>query len=448
MYTEQFKGKKIALLGLDIEGKSLINFLTKNGVEILILDEKDINYSTFQNKELIKSTSRKNVKWDKLECLIINYDDKSLIELAQKNNCSVLSITDFLIKYFSDFNYIGLIGESGISVTCFLLKYFLCKNELNKENNLSKINCCFDLNNFGENKNYIVKLDQELFNIIQNPHFNNLIIFDLDYSKASLEKIQKMILNQDEDNFTILNLDNKEVKEFYKILKDDERVKVQLIPISANKIMREGVSLINNEFYVNIDGKSEEYLAEKFTNLDGEQNKINILATITILSKLGYNPQEIIESLHNYKSVSEIFEVVSHKENFVFINDIKNKNKSQSLISFDNIYWLLCVDDAEFELNDFIELQKYFNKVKYVFLIGKYNDTILNLFRDNNIEYSIMYDMKNTLEKLKILLKEEKKEEKITILLSSMNNLEDSEFYEENSKEFDRIINKEDSDEL
>lgn len=448
MYTEQFKGKKIALLGLDIEGKSLINFLTKNGVEILILDEKDINYSTFQNKELIKYTSRKNVKWDKLECLIINYDDKSLIELAQKNNCSVLSITDFLIKYFSDFNYIGLIGESGISVTCFLLKYFLCKNELNKENNLSKINCCFDLNNFGENKNYIVKLDQELFNIIQCPHFNNLVVFDLDYDKLSLEKIQKMILNQDENNFTVLNLDNKEVKEFYKILKDDERVKTQLIPVSANKIMSEGISLINNEFYVNIDGESEEYLADKFTNLDGEQNKINILATLVILIKLGYNPQEVIENLHNYKSVSEVFEVVSHKENFVFINDIKNKNKSQSLISFDNIYWLLCVDDAEFELNDFVELQKYFDKIKYVFLIGKYNDAILNLFRDNDINYSIMYDMESTFEKLKTLLREEKKEEKITILLSSMNNLEDSEFYEENSEEFDKIIKKEDDNGL
>ena len=100
MYTEQFKGKKIALLGLDSEGKGLINFLTKNGAEILILDEKDIDYSTFQNKELVKSLSRKNIKWDKLECLIINYDDKSLIELAQKNNCSVLSIADFLIKLF------------------------------------------------------------------------------------------------------------------------------------------------------------------------------------------------------------------------------------------------------------------------------------------------------------------------------------------------------------
>lgn len=448
MYTEQFKGKKIALLGLDSEAKNFINFLTNNGIEVLILDDKDIDYSVFQNKELIKTSSRKNLKWDKLECLIINYDDKSIVELAKTNDCPILSIVDFFIEYFSNFNYIGLIGESGISITCFLLQYFLCKNELNKENNLSKINCCFDINNFGENKNYIVKLDQELFNIIQNPHFNNLIIFDLDYSKASLEKIQKMILNQDEDNFVILNLDNKEVKEFYRILKDDERVKTQLIPISANKIMSEGVSLINNEFYVNIDGKSEEYLAEKFTNLDGEQNKINILATITILNKLGYNPQEIIESLHNYKSVSEVFEVVSHKENFVFINDIKNKNKSQSLISFDNIYWLLCVDDAEFELNDLVELQKYFDKIKYVFLIGKYNDTILNLFRDNDINYSIMYDMESTFEKLKILLREEKKEEKITILLSSMNNLEDSEFYEENSKEFDRIINKEDSDEL
>ena len=132
----------------------------------------------------------------------------------------------------------------------------------------------------------------------------------------------------------------------------------------------------------------------------------------------------------------------------MFINDIKNKNKSQSLISFDNIYWLLCVDDAEFELNDFVELQKYFDKIKYVFLIGKYNDAILNLFRDNDINYSIMYDMESTFEKLKTLLREEKKEEKITILLSSMNNLEDSEFYEENSEEFDKIIKKEDDNGL
>lgn len=448
MHIEQFKGKKIALLGLDSEAKNFINFLTNNGIEVLILDDKDIDYSVFQNKELIKTSSRKNLKWDKLECLIINYDDKSIVELAKTNDCPILSIVDFFIEYFSNFNYIGLIGESGISITCFLLQYFLCKNELNKENNLSKISCCFDLSNFGNNKNYIVRLDQELFNIIQNPHFNNLVVFDLEYSKNSLEKIQKMILNQDEDNFVILNLDNKEVKEFYRILKDDERVKTQLIPVSANKIMSEGVSLINNEFYVNIDDQSEEYLAEKFTNLDGEQNKINILATLVILIKLGYNPQEVIENLHNYKSVSEVFEVVSHKENFVFINDIKNKNKSQSLISFDNIYWLLCVDDAEFELNDFVELQKYFDKIKYVFLIGKYNDTILNLFRDNDINYSIMYDMESTFEKLKILLREEKKEEKITILLSSMNNLEDSEFYEENSEEFDKIIKKEEDNGL
>lgn len=448
MHIEQFKGKKIALLGLDVEGKSLINFLTKNGVEILILDEKDIDYSTFQNEELIKSTSRKNVKWDKLECLIINYDDKSLIELAQKNNCSVLSITDFLIKYFSDFNYIGLIGESGISVTCFLLKYFLCKNELNKENNLSKINCCFDLNNFGENKNYIVKLDQELFNIIQNPHFNNLIIFDLDYSKASLEKIQKMILNQDEDNFTILNLDNKEVKEFYKILKDDERVKVQLIPISANKIIDNGISLINNEFYINVDNRNEEFLADTFASLIGEQNKINILATLALLIKKNYNPQEVIENIHNYKGVGEVFEIILQKENFVFVDDIKNKNKFQSLITFDNIYWLLCIDEPEFELDEFVKLQKYFHKLKYVFIIGKHNETITNLFDDNDVKYSIMYDMETSLQKLKELLKDEKKEEKIIILLSSINNLEDNEFYKVNGEIFDKIIKREEDNEL
>lgn len=448
MNIEQFKDKKIVVFGLNTIGKSFVNFLSKNGIKVLILDKKDNNYSDFQYENLVNFISRRDIKWEEIECLIINHDDKSLIELAKKEHCQVFSIIDFFTKYFAEYNYIGLIGESGISITHFLLKYFLYKNELHKDYDPSNVDCYFNLNNFGKDKNYIVQLNQENFNFIQNPHFNSLIIFDLDYNNISLEKIQKMLLDQNEKDLAILNLDNKEIRDIYKIIKHDESYKSNIIPISANKIIENGVSFINNEFYINIDKKNEEYLAEQFINLNGEQNRLNILAVFTLLIKKGYNPQEIIENFHNCKCVGNVFEIVAHKENFIFINDIRNKNKSQSLISFDNIYWILCMDEAEFEFNKFIKLQEYFSKIKYVFLIGNYTEDILDIFRKNNINYSIMYDMKNVFEKIKILIKGEKKEEKITILLSSINDIEESKIYEENSRAFEKLVNKEESNEF
>lgn len=443
MSIEQFKGKEIAVFGMNSAGKSFVDFLNKNGIKTSILDEKNANYSDFKYEDLIEFVSRNDLKWNEIECLVVNYDDKALIELAEKKECQVFSILDFFEKYFSEYNYIGLVGESGISISCSLLKYFLYRNELHRDYDFSKVDTCFNINYFGNNKDYIVQLNQEAFNFIQNPHFNNLIIFDLDYNSSSLDKIQKMLLDQNDDDFAILNIDNKEIKELYKTIKDDESYKTTFIPISINKIIDNGVSFINNEFYINIDGKSEECLADRFESLDGEQNKINLLAIFALLTKRGYGSQEIIENFHSYKGIGNVFEIVSHRENIIFIDDIKNKNKSQALISFDNIYWILCVDEAEFEFEKFKELEEYFSKIKYVFLIGNYNENILDIFRENNVNYSIMYDMKDIFEKINILIKGEKREEKITILLSSINDIEENKLYDNFSEDFEILVNKE-----
>ncbi len=448
MHIEQFKGKKIAVYGLDNIGKLFVNFLNKNAISVVILDESDIDYSIFQNQELITSLSSNKVNWRELECLVINNTNETLNSLAEKNNCQVYSILDFFKKYFTEYNYIGLIGKSGFSITSFLLKHFLYKYNMDEQRESLKYDTCIDLDKFGKNNDCIIQLNDDVFKIIQGPRLNSLIIFDLDYEKSALDKIEKMILKQENGDFTILNMDNKEVKELYKELKDDERIKTQLIPISANKIIDNGISLINNEFYINVDNRNEEFLADTFASLIGEQNKINILATLALLIKKNYNPQEVIENIHNYKGVGEVFEIILQKENFVFVDDIKNKNKFQSLITFDNIYWLLCIDEPEFELDEFVKLQKHFHKLKYVFIIGKHNETITNLFDDNDVKYSIMYDMETSLQKLKELLKDEKKEEKIIILLSSINNLEDNEFYKVNGEIFDKIIKREEDNEL
>lgn len=440
MSLGQLINKKIAVFGSNIEIKKFINFLSKNDISVLVIDEKEYDFN-FEKHELVSFINRNNIDWKGIDCLVIWQDDKSIVEMARKNNCDVFSILEFFEKYFSEYNYIGIIGESGSSITSDMLKFLFCKMKLNLDYEICKRESYFTLAKFGDTKNYVFELSQEIFPLLQSPHFNNVILFDLNYNKNDITKIKNIILNQSEYDFAILNIDNRDIKEFYNTIKEDDNCKSQLIPISINKIQKNGISFVNNEIYINIDEKNDEFITNEFKNLDGEQNKINILAVLTLLTKLNYNTLEVIEYLYNFRTSDDVFEVVLHKDNFVFINDIKNKNKSQSLISFDNIYWILCIDEIEFEFSEFLNLVECFNKVKYVFIIGIYDDEVLKVFRDNEINYFIMYDMENIFRKIEELMEEEKREEKITVLLSSINDIEDSPFYEKCSGDFEKMVN-------
>ena len=441
MPINQLVNKKVVVFGSNCAIKNFANFLLKNDISVIFSDEKECNFD-IEKKELVSFADRTNINWSEIDCLVVWQDDKSIVEMAKKNNCPVFSIVEFFEKYFSEYNYIGLIGETGSSIASDMLKYLFCKMKMNLDYDICKKESYFTLAKFGDTKSYILELDQEIFPLLQSPHFNNIILFDLNYNNNDIAKIKNMILNQTEDDFTILNIDNRDVKEFYNSVKDDSNYKTQLIPISINKIQKDGVSFVNNEIYTNVDDKNDEFITNEFKNLDGEQNKTNILAVSTLLLKLGYNIQEIIEDLYNFKTSDDVFELVLHKENFVFINDIKNKNKAQSLISFDNIYWILCIDEIDFEFSEFLKLVEYFDKVKYVFITGNYNEEILKIFRDNEINYFIMYDMNNIFRKIEELMENEKREEKITVLLSSINDIEDSSFYEECSEDFEKMVNE------
>ena len=199
--------------------------------------------------------------------------------------------------------------------------------------------------------------------------------------------------------------------------------------------------IFNNEIYVNQDNNSTEYITKEFPFLNGEQNKLNILSVFALLYYHKYNIDDIIENIYSFKPCDDVFEMVLHTENYSFINDIKNKNKEQSLNAFDNIYWILCIDDIKYEFNYFHDLTKYFNKIKYIFVIGTYNDELLKIFRDNEIQYFVMYSIKDILEKVNYLSSQEEKEEKITILLSSINDLDNNDFYNKCSDNFDKLVN-------
>lgn len=439
MDSSQFNNKKVAIFGINNCYGNFVNFLLNNNVSVVLVDTN--LDAEAKNKNNISAVKRSEIVWNELECLVLLHNDTSLTELAAKNDCPALSQVEFFTKYFISFNYTALVGNSGSSITSDIIKYVLCRKNQSFDYEICKKECYFTIYNFGKTKDYIIDLNENLMRSLHAPHFNNIIIFDLNYSVICANKIKEMLLNQTDEDFLILNMDNADVKILYNTLKDNGNFAAKIVPISVNKILKQGISYVNNEIYVDCDGKSEEFMTNEFINLTGRQNKTNILSAFAYFFARGYDMQEIIENMYSFQTSNDIFEIVMHRENLSFINDINNRNKSQSLIAFDNIYWILCADDIDFEFSNFLELKEYFNSVKYVFIVGQYSDELLSFFRENQVKYYIMYDMKSVFNLINGMIEHEKKEEKITILLSSINNLDDNEFYEKCSGNFEKLIN-------
>lgn len=441
MSLKEINNKQVVIYGSDLMNQNFVNFLTKYDIRVIILNSNNITFNIETNK-LVSYSNIEDIQWQLIECLITNKFDSIIDELSKKYNFAILSIANFFIKYFPEYNYIGLIGETGSSISSDLIKHILSRLELNLEYNVCQRDDLFTLTKFTKTNNYVFEVEKDMLSTEHNlPKFNNIILFDLDYSNTEKERIKKNILDRSNSKLIVLNIDNKEIKDFYNEIKDMNNELFTIIPISIQKILKYGVSFINNEIYVNQDNNSTEYITKEFPFLNGEQNKLNILSVFALLYYHKYNIDDIIENIYSFKPCDDVFEMVLHTENYSFINDIKNKNKEQSLNAFDNIYWILCIDDIKYEFNYFHDLTKYFNKIKYIFVIGTYNDELLKIFRDNEIQYFVMYSIKDILEKVNYLSSQEEKEEKITILLSSINDLDNNDFYNKCSDNFDKLVN-------
>ena len=102
-------------------------------------------------------------------------------------------------------NKIAIFGESGSFITTKLLQHIFCKLKT-----ASQYEFC--IKNFDKENIAIQSFDEQNISSLELLHYKNIIVFDLEYSQIDIKKISKMISLQDEDDYLILNVDNKEVK--------------------------------------------------------------------------------------------------------------------------------------------------------------------------------------------------------------------------------------------
>ena len=382
MNLDELKNKKIAILGLGIEGIALAEFLCEKVKEITILDqtseEKILNRLT--GKELVKAkrilSCNKNKKQFGLKC----FDDLSKFDIifrspgisylnpkiqeALKNNIEVTS----QIKLFFGLcpaKIIGVTGTKGKGTTASLISEILKENSKletrnskqiqNSNDEISKQNSDFSrevylAGNIGypaitlidkvkEDDIVILELSSfQLMDLEVSPHisvFTNLYEDHLDYH-SDIEEYKKAKFNilkyQSEKDFAVLNFDATFSNEYINQLKS----KVLYFSKTQEKDV---VVRKNNENYeVILDPKNRniKICDEKNIKLFGLHNLENIAAASIVTDILNVEYKKIQEVVKNFKGLPHRLEFIGEIDGVKFINDSFATNPEPTQAAIDS----------------------------------------------------------------------------------------------------------------
>jgi len=307
--SKSTKNLKVAVLGLGLEGKDLVNFLQKQGYSLTIIDEKpkkELDLTEIKTKGLAficgpNSFARANLQnFDIVFRSPGIYRFRKELVKAEKQGTKISSA----LKLFFDLcpaKIIGVTGTKGKGTTSTLI-YEILKNS-NKDVYLA--------GNIGKpylgllpklKKDSWVVLELSSFQLIdleKSPHIAvvlNITSDHLDWHKDREEYVdakKNIVKHQKKSDFAILSKDYQTPKSFAKSTS-------QVVFFSKK----------------NLQQKYRENLL-----LRGEHNLENISAAVTVAKILKIKDEVVTQVLRNFKGLEHRLELVREIKGVTFYND-------------------------------------------------------------------------------------------------------------------------------
>ncbi len=436
----------IFILGINNVNMSLANIFAKKEIKTFLWDfdnkiindrKNDFNLNEFINLLDINQCDFNNIDYIILSKDIIsnNNDSKTLLFRLEKVKEKVFLDIEFIFELYPDNKYIALFApDYDFIVTTIMQNIF-------KYSNIKSINIEGTFNDIIEkteeknNSSTIVNFDNIIcysgisnyrVNFLKNFKFDALAILDISEdvweNKKLLKQRKNLISLQNESTIIFMNIDNKYIKKFYTEFIEDDNLKCKIIPISASKMLNDGISYINNVIYnyygndnLSYDLKENDYFASYI-------NRLSLLSAFMITKICGVENDVILDALSSFNGIKNCLEYVEQYNNIKFINNIAANNNSilkSPFESYDNIYLIIIIDESK--INGGFDKKEQNNRknVKKVYLVDQLNlveeDIIDNkkIFRFNNLKDAI----NSAINEIEL---EEDKENNVTILLNPM----------------------------
>ncbi|EKD85615.1 MAG: UDP-N-acetylmuramoyl-L-alanyl-D-glutamate synthetase [uncultured bacterium] len=358
---KNWKNKRVAVLGLGIEGLSSVKFLIKHEAQVTILDRKkeeelrSICHAEFisasNNLSSVKSEILKQVQddngkgikiiggkdylnnLDKFDVIVRSPGVKrNLPEIiyAEKNGVEITSQT----KIFFDLcpcPIIGITGTKGKGTTATLVYEMLKKQGLDAYlgGNIGKPPFDF-LDKLTPQSLVVLELSSFQLQDLKKspawpagrPHIAVVLMITsehLDYHKDTNEYVdakRNLVRHQGAEDFAIINRD------YLASLESDIHTDAKIFQVSRERdSYDQGCFIKDNKVLVNKDGEEKEIISAKEILLPGKHNLENVCAAVMAATIAGVSKEDIVKVLKTFKGLEHRLELVSEINGIRYYDD-------------------------------------------------------------------------------------------------------------------------------
>lgn len=328
---EDLHGKKIAVLGFGIEGKSAARFLLKQGSLVTIIDEKpeaefyheEISEFRKHGVEFVFGQIPELIDYQ----MIVRSPGIHLLrdEIQQAHKAGVMVTSP--IKLFFDLvpteHLIGVTGTKGKGTTSTLIYEMLKKHgfDVHLGGNIGNSPLDF-LSELNPDSWIVLELSSfQLQDLHKSPHIAVLLMTTsehMDVHKDVYEYVEakrNILRFQDAKDFAVLNKDYPASNE------SDILTAGTVYKVSREQTVDQGCFVRDNKIYLKMGDHEKDILDTKDVALPGKHNLENICAAIVAATIAGADMKSIIPVVKSFKGLPHRLELIKTVKGVRYYND-------------------------------------------------------------------------------------------------------------------------------
>lgn len=408
------------IVGLGKTGLSVIHYLKSKHEEFICYDDSNLN---MESTNLVKP---EQVNWSLITQVIMSPgipNSHIIYQLATQHQIPVICDIELFYQERKDSaQFIGITGTNGKSTTTALTAHILDKN--------AGGNIGMPILELAHDNAYIMEMSSYQLELIKDTRFDIAAITNITPDHLDRHGDMANYISAKKNIFKnaghgVVSIDNPITMKIF------EELQIPKTPVSAEKILANGVSMLHGNLYIN--GTPNEIGELKY--MKGRHNAENIVVAAGIALQYGINISDIIKKVSFFKGLEHRMQYLGEANGVAYINDSKATNAdatSNALQSYDNIRWIIGGVAKEGGIES---LHKYFGKIKKAYLIGASASDFLK-FLQNKLEFALCGDLKSAFE----LANSEAEKGDVILLSPACASFDQWKNFEERGKAFQKMF--------
>jgi UDP-N-acetylmuramoylalanine--D-glutamate ligase len=185
--------------------------------------------------------------------------------------------------------------------------------------------------------------------------------------EAYIEAKARVFANQNEDDFTVLNYEDNNLRQLAAICK------AQVVFFSTERVLDQGAFIENGQITVKINNQKVSVCPVGEIKLRGRHNMENILCAAAMALAAGVRPDALHKALVDFKGIRHRMEEVGVKKGVLYINDSKGTNPESTIKAIESFTEpLVLILGGRSKGSDFGPLARLVSKrVKELIVLGE-----------------------------------------------------------------------------